>query len=141
MRIKPANFLTAVVLLSAAAVAGEAPGQGSGSLPYQFSRPPISPYFDLFRRDTTGLPSYYQFVRPQLQFQRYVDTETARVQRLQNEVQLQGGAPLRQRLGAPGDPAGVQMRPTAQGAVPRTAATFMNRSHYFPTPPPVRQER
>jgi hypothetical protein len=141
MRIKPATLLSAVVLLSAAAVVGEAHAQRPGSLPYQFSRPPISPYFDLFRRDTTGLPSYYQFVRPQLQFQRYVETETARVQRLQNEMQLQGGAQLRQRLGAPGDPSAVQLRATAQGAVPRTAATFMNHSHYFPAPPPVRQAR
>jgi hypothetical protein len=44
-------------------------GQGPGSLPgrYQPSRPTVSPYLNLLRRDAGPIPNYFSLVRPQLQ--------------------------------------------------------------------------
>jgi hypothetical protein len=77
-----------------------------GTSPY-YQRPTLSPYFELFRRDSAPLGTYHSFYRPRVRLQdtlgrQYAHTEVSEAQRL---------GPI---------------RPTGTGSV------FMNYSHYYP---------
>ncbi len=70
--------------------------------------PTISPYLNLFRderQNTEAVPSYYSFVRPQLEQQANAAQQQRELQQLQR--QGQGGQPLRTTV-VPGN--GVQAR-------------------------------
>lgn len=77
---------------------------------YQPSRPTISPYMNLFRRDRGPLPNYNLYVRPLLQ-QQSINAQTgAAVQQLQSEI--------RQTQTTPSGPTGV-------------GSSYRNFSHYY----------
>lgn len=82
---------------------------------YTPDRPTVSPYINLLRNDTGGVPNYYSFVRPQLD-QQAVNRRNAAT------FQNQGIAVMKLETLA----AGGTNRPTG------SAATFRNYSHYYP---------
>lgn len=70
--------------------------------------PTVSPYLNIFRderQNTEAVPSYYSFVRPQLEQQASAAQQQREIQQLQRQVQ--GGQPLRTTV-VPGN--GVQAR-------------------------------
>jgi hypothetical protein len=64
-------ILPMAILLALACAAEVCQGQAPAGPPpagrYQPSRPTVSPYLNLLRRNTGPLPNYYSLVRPQLQ--------------------------------------------------------------------------
>ncbi len=85
---------------------------------YGFSRPPMSDWLNLERRDTGLLDSYNANVRPQQQLRQTLNRQQAAIQR-----QNAGMRSLGQRLSAFERPQRVR----ATG----TGSTFMNYSHYY----------
>jgi len=87
-------------------------------IPYQ-SRPAISPWFEMFRKDAGPLPNYLQYVRPRQQLQGALQQQRVNQSELQSHIRgLTGQLESLQS-------AGVQV-PTGTGS------TFMNHSHYYP---------
>lgn len=119
---------TAIALLATASQAERVQAQVRR---YQPARPTVTPYLNLLRTNTSGLPNYYSLVRPQLnqlefnQQQRALDATQARtLSQLRTEVQ-------------------ESLTPTGKGAGFMTverSGRFMNSAPYFP-PPPVAPRR
>jgi hypothetical protein len=77
---------------------------------YQPSRPTVSPYMNLFRRDRGPLPNYHLYVRPILQ-QESINAQTgAAVQQLESSI--------RQTQTTPSSPTGI-------------SSGYRNFSHYY----------
>jgi hypothetical protein len=77
---------------------------------YQPSRPTVSPYMNLFRRDRGPLPNYHLYVRPILQ-QESINAQTgAAVQQLESSI--------RQTQTTPSGPTGI-------------SSGYRNFSHYY----------
>jgi hypothetical protein len=94
---------------------------------YRPGTPPISPYFGYSQVNTTGLPNYYAYVRPQEQLRSLAQNEsltaTQQTPALTSEkLQLQ----VVERL--------LQMRPSTGIGAEQRAGTFMNYSHYYTVP-------
>jgi hypothetical protein len=100
-----------VVVLGTAGTVGAQPPAGPPN-PYT-SRPYVSPYLNLLRRENSPAFNYYTLVRPQLDFQRGL--YNAQLQGYANSQALAN----QQQVDASGLP------PTGHGA------TFMNYGHYF----------
>ena len=85
---------------------------------YRPSRPTVSPYINLLRRDSGPLPNYYTYVRP-LQDQAAINQQQATLIR-QNQMSLNNvqGQVLRMQEST--------VRSTGTGG------GFMNYSHYYP---------
>ena len=94
---------------------------------YEPSSPTVSPYLNLLRRDSGGVPNYYSFIRPQQRQQ----TANSRQQIVNQQI---GRALERQQdeLLQFGDQMQSQIAPTGAGSV------FLNFSHYYL---PGRRER
>jgi hypothetical protein len=98
------------------AAAGPALGQGL----YRPATPTLSPWFDLYNRNTGPLDNYHQFVRPEINLRSTLKQTDAR-------LHLQGAG--LQALGAE-----VAQGTQQQGVRPTGAASvFMNYSHYYPS--------
>ena len=110
------GMLVALLLLSPA---GWAYAQYPSLDTRRFSRPPLSPWLQLFRRDVGPLPNYHQFVRPEQRLrQTLTQQETALRWQGAQIRSLQGQATAGQRTGMP--------QPTGTGSV------FLDYSHYYP---------
>ena len=99
------------------------PARGARS--YRPSSPTMSPYLNLLRTNTSAVPNYYSFVRPQQRQQEFNRQEQTLRQKqaqtlgkVQNDVQL-GQSPIR----ATGTGGGFM-----QGG---SRSTFMNSSRYY----------
>jgi hypothetical protein len=93
-------------------------------------RQPISPYLFYSAINTTGLPNYYTYVQPRLQFQTFL--ERTRL--------LTGRFDDRNRLGeirlSPTPPTRVlEVRETTGYGAPALPGTFMEYSHYYSITP------
>jgi hypothetical protein len=112
------TILIGCVLLCASAAPAHAQ---RGSSPY-FQRPTLSPYFELFRRDSAPLGTYHSFYRPRVRLQDTLSRQYADLQRQQASIrslrEQVSQVSEAQRTGA--------VRPTGTGSV------FMNYSHYYP---------
>jgi hypothetical protein len=85
---------------------------------YQPSRPTVSPYLNLLRRDVGPLPNYHALVRPQIQ--QYQNNQVQQYQLQQQRAAIQSN---RQEL----------LRVEAAAIAPTgTGAGFRNYSHYYP---------
>lgn len=106
--------LTVGMLLSLAAVAH---GQGQPGDPA--GRPPLSPWFGLYRKNGGPLDNYHMFVRPQFQLENTLRQQQNAIQRNDAGVRSLGQEMTwqQEQLG---------MRPTGSGSV------FMYYSHYYP---------
>lgn len=97
---------------------------------YQPARPTVTPYLNLLRTNTSGLPNYYSLVRPQLnqlefnQQQRALEATQARtLSQLRTDVQQ-------------------ALTPTGKGAGFMTvdrSGRFLNSAPYFPPPPAIQR--
>jgi len=94
---------------------------------YQPSRPTLSPWFELYRRDSGPLDTYHEFVRPKIQLRDTLrrhsvglQRQQAGLQRHEADLQRQGAA-----VGRMMSVMGQAIRPTG------TASRFMNYSHYY----------
>ena len=85
---------------------------------YQPSRPTISPYLNLLRRDVGRIPNYHTLVRPQIQ--QYQNNQLQQYQLQQQQTAIQSN---RQQILRVGEAA---IAPTGSGA------GFRNYSHYYP---------
>ena len=124
---QPRYWMSAAILLAGLCLA--APREGDGQIPsYQPSRPTLSPYLNLTRRNFGGLPNYFALVRPierqqqlNLQQQGVLQTDRREIQQLQNDVQ-RGLIP-----------------PSATGStswffVPGNQQRFQDTTGYYPAP-------
>lgn len=105
--------LTCLMLTNSADAQGRRPRRGA----YVPSRPTISPYLYLSRGNTGGLPSYYAWVRPQIEYQQ-------QQQFVERELRYLEGEATRPQVPVVGRPS--------------TAATYMNYSHFYPQLAPGR---
>lgn len=96
---------------------GVAAAEGRSSR-YSPSRPTVSPYLNLTRRDTGALPNYYALVRPQVE-QRAINQQQQSLN-LRQQKSMQGLAREVTKLAEP------EVRSTGTGA------GFANLSHFFP---------
>lgn len=131
-------MIVVAAVFTTAALAGDwgtASAQAISRNPARYervSKPVISPYFNLFRGDVGGVPSYYMFLerdrRVQATFRREEALSRYHAEELRGLERrlLQRGAP-----GAEPAPQGLRMRPTAADVRPAVPATFNNRSHYY----------
>jgi hypothetical protein len=94
-----------------------------GQLPrYRPTSPTLSPYFDLFRRDTGPLGGYHSDYLPRQEFRRSIQQQGARLQQQNASIRS-----LDQRMSLAEQPP-YSVRPTGTGSV------FMNYSHYYQVP-------
>ncbi|MEX2139938.1 MAG: hypothetical protein WD894_11795 [Pirellulales bacterium] len=122
MRIKTATspvLLVAVVLFPAFCAYGQ------GRAPrYAPSRPAVSPYLNLLRRDTGPVPNYHTLVRPQLQQQAINQQQRAINQQQQSLVQAQQRGLQRVQAGL------LEIR-QPQGSPTGTGGGYMDYSHFY----------
>jgi hypothetical protein len=112
------------------------PAWAQRRVPHFQRTPRLSPYVQLFRGDTGGLNSYYQFVRPQQDYQNFFNQQMLRNQRYDRAIygsvgsiyQMGATLPIASEAAV-----GIQQRPASATALqPRPPATFMNLDHYYP---------
>ena len=124
-RSKSTRFWVGLALLLATLLVDPAVALAQRPQRYQPTRPTVSPYLNLLRRNNSVTPNYYSFVRPvqrqiainqqQLTFQ---TMQTAELQRLQASVmQAQSGGPVT------GSSSWFQN--------PGTRSTYLNTSGYY----------
>jgi len=116
--------------LLAFAALGVLPGMTSSAQAqgYQPNGPMISPWMNLFQRNTGPVDNYHMYVRPQIQLQDTLRQQNARIQ--QQSAGLQS--------------VGQQLQEVEQQhTVPHTGtgSVFMDYSHYYHTLPPARVSR
>jgi len=93
------------------------------------SRSALSPWLGLSNRPTGSLDAYNQYVRPQLEMQRTLDTQQSQINRqgtVQQDMLRRSNPGVSPGGGQVGTHHGVQ---TTGGYKP--AATFRNYSHYY----------
>ena len=90
---------------------------------YQPNSPTVSPYLNLARFNTSGLPNYYTLVRP-LNNQRQVNLQTQRLQRQQGRTIQR----LEQQQAAPAAVTGTGSRFLTQG----TQGGYQNTLQFYP---------
>lgn len=83
-----------------------------------FTRPTLSPWLNLYRRDSGPLDNYHTFVRPEQRLRRTLEQQRAGIQRQNAAIHSLGRQVSRLER-----PSGV--RPTGTGG------TFMNYLHYY----------
>ena len=107
--------------------------------PYYPTRPALSPWFDLYRRDAGPLGNYNSIVRPELRLQDTLNRQQQSIQR-QNEGLGRQDERLnwqRQRLQFQGVRIRVLEEATFGKSPVRptgTGSTFMNYSHFYSRP-------
>jgi len=108
-------LLAGALLTSARAASAQGPESR-----YRPSRPTLSPWFDLYQRNSGPLDNYHQFVRPQIELQDTLTQQNAAIQR--------GSAGLRSLRSEVTDlQQEGNVRPTGTGSV------FMDYSHFYPS--------
>ena len=103
-----------VVLASTAASDGQQPYG-----PYQ-PRPTLSPWLNMFRRDTGPLDNYHTFVQPRFQAQQAFQTQQGAIEQQQFNIDSLGH-----------DVTQLEAQRHAQIHPTGTASTYMNYSHYY----------
>lgn len=115
------QFAIAIVLSLGCMLTVSAVAQGPAVGPparYQPSRPTISPYLNLLRRDAGPIPNYYTLVRPQLN---QIDiNQRQRVTNQQQQGQISANARNITELKESG------------AAATGTASVYRNFGHYYP---------
>jgi hypothetical protein len=114
-----------ILIVAAMAVgftSGRCLGQGAGGrrpgpTRFQPSRPTVSPYLNLFRRDTGPIPNYHLYVRPIQRQQAFNDQQ--QLLNLQQGMEMQQ---LQENL--------IQVQRSATGPT-GIGAGFRNFSHYY----------
>jgi hypothetical protein len=97
---------------------------------YYPSRPPISPYFGYSQVNTTGVPSYYTFVRP-------AQEQAALYSRTYSRTNAYYAAPrtaINESLIADMVVDRLDVRQTTGIGAPSVPATFQDRMHFYPQP-------
>ncbi|MGE0756004.1 MAG: hypothetical protein AB7F89_19980 [Pirellulaceae bacterium] len=122
MSFRFACGLMALLFLSGSqAVYGQRPAH------YAPSRPVLSPYFFYSAINTTGLPNYYTYVRPAIQFEAF----------LQRSNVMAGRADTRSRL-TDGEVTSIverqlRLRETTGAGAPALPGNYMDLSHFYGT--------
>lgn len=105
------------------------------------NRPTISPYVNLFNPSVGGINNYIGYVRPQMQWDQFVQDTTRRENQMARDSQQQAQEIERTIVGAIQDEERtiLQMRPTSSGTIRRAPGTFMNTGRYYPGSTGVRR--
>jgi hypothetical protein len=122
-RLAACGFL--VLWLPAAAAHAQRPAR------YEPSRSTISPYFGLFQFNTTPLPNYQAFVRPQQQLRYDLSVEASRLDRLERQIQLR----------ETDQSSGLLRQTERETGAPARAATFLDLGGFFPLQQSIRPRR
>jgi hypothetical protein len=72
--------------VSFVAVEASAQGYGRQSASSRLQRPTVSPYLNLFRRGSNGMPNYQTLVRPELQQLRTNSMQQSEISQLRTEI-------------------------------------------------------
>lgn len=129
------THLLALVAATGFVASGEAYGQRPSR--YTPSRPTVSPYFNLFRTNTGGLPNYQMFYQRDEQLRSTLRRQQRQLGTLQQEFQGTTAPPA---TGMMAGRASQTMRRGATRARAR-AAKFMDYSQFFPNAGSVRRKR
>jgi hypothetical protein len=89
---------------------------------YQPTRPTISPYLNLLRRDVGPLPNYHSLVRPQLQ--QLANNQQQQLQLQQQRASIQANTTRLTQV--------EEVQSLSTAAPTGSAAGFRNYSHYYP---------
>ncbi len=102
--------------------------------PTYASRPTISPYINMFNPSVGGINNYIGYVRPQMQWDQFMQDTTRRENQMMRASQQQAQEIERTIVGAIEDEERtiLQLRPTSSGTVRRVPGTFMNTQRYYP---------
>ena len=96
------------------------------------NRPALSPYVNLFQSNNGGLNSYFTFVRPRLEMDRFM-RQTAEWEASQRAFVAQESVQLQRSLEETLEDTAVQLRPTNSSAIRRPPARFMQYAPFYPT--------
>ena len=127
----------ALVMLAVTSVEAQAQRR----VPLFQRQPTVSPYLQLMGGTNQGWNNYFFFVRPQRQFQRFVDQQL--LHEAQVEQTLMGLRTGAIQPGYAGQPLGaapgvIQQRPASVGqSQPRQAAVFNNLGGFYPPRTPA----
>ena len=113
-------FTSALLLacLCAERAQAQAPRGPAPPARYQPSRPTVSPYLNLLRRDVGPLPNYYSLVRPQLNQNEF--NQRQRVTNAEQQAQIQRNA------------RSIVDINESTAAPTGTASVYRNFGHYYP---------
>lgn len=117
-----AIFCTAAVLLLADAGLAQEKYQA-----YAPSRPTYSPYFNLFRNNTGGIPNYI-YLRRDIRVNEFVRSQETRVNALEREVRTPTRVRVMERQTSTSPLRIRRSSPTVSRSRP---GAFMDRSHYY----------
>lgn len=133
MHLAIKSILATIVLLTIVSWTPAASAQQR--YPYRPATPPISPYFDLLRDDTGGIPSYQAFLRPEQEYRQFLG-EQLEYQRTQSYPGVDStGRSILLRRDTMLDGVDVSQELRYRAAFPRgsrsTAGRFLDYSHYY----------
>jgi hypothetical protein len=126
--------LSALAMVAATFLLGTAVAEAQFPRPahYTPARPPLSPYFGYAQINTTGLPSYYTFVRPAQEAAALYSRTYSRT----NAYYTPPSGALNESLIADMVVDRLEVRQTTGIGAPSVPATFQNRLHYY-SPSPI----
>jgi hypothetical protein len=122
----------AAMLAAACILATGSPVFGQRRVPHYIRTPRLSPYSQLSRGNTGGMPSYYSFVRPIQEQRRFNQYQVTQGNLLQQQINFDRQALPTQVLQELEQ--GIIQRPGTRAGQPFAPASFMNLSHFYGQP-------
>jgi hypothetical protein len=107
------------------------PALAQRSQRYTPSRPTVSPYFGFFQFNTSPLPNYWAFVRPEQEMMSFAEREEQRIDRLERTIRLRESDEKRSLLRDDPDELGA----------PARAATYQDLRGFYPLQRAVQPRR
>ena len=95
------------------------------------NRPALSPYVNLFQANNGGLNSYFSFVRPRQEMDKFMQQSSQRSM-LQQSFAQQEAYQIQRTIEDTLEENQLQLRPTSTNAMRRPAARYMQFSPYYP---------
>ena len=95
------------------------------------NRPALSPYVNLFQANNGGLNSYFSFVRPRQEMDKFMQQSSQRSM-LQQSFAQQEAYHIQRTIEDTLEENQLQLRPTSTNAMRRPAARYMQFSPYYP---------
>ncbi|MCA9150714.1 MAG: hypothetical protein KDA92_15485 [Planctomycetales bacterium] len=96
------------------------------------NRPALSPYVNLFQANNGGLNSYFSFVRPRQEMDKFMRQQSQR-NYMQQQFVAQEAYQIQRTIEDTLEENQLQLRPTSSGnAMRRPAARYMQFSPFFP---------
>ena len=106
--------------------------------PYTMSKPTFSPAFDLFRTGNAGIPTYHQFVRPRVEYERNRQVQENRLNKMERSFNQSSqttspwsGAGLTNRSATFGQSYTGARNSLPTAGTPSHTGAFMDYSHFY----------